>query len=255
MDKQHNVTTDIDERRKEQQMTKQHIVTTDIDKVIRGNMAVRDANGQKIGVVRNYSNEAGYLVVLTGRIARKELYIPYSAIQSIDPRELFLSIEKAKLTGDYSAPPHATIVVDGDTASTELASGYDASTVEFNRVNLAQVRKDLVPGMKVSATGGVDLGTVEGIDRQAGYMVVKEHFPGKKRFFIPFPAILSVDRQHSAVMLTVSKDILLKDHAELPENIVLRVDAFQLTGVDVAVKDVDAAVNDADVTAKDHTTA
>jgi hypothetical protein len=218
-------------------MARQHIVMADIDTVIRGDMAVRDANGEKIGVVRNYSNEAGYLVVLTGLIAHTELYVPYSAIQSIDPREIFLSLSKARLTGDYSAPPHATIVVQGDTATTEVSSGYDASTVEFNRVNLAMVRQDLARGMKVYATGGIDLGTVEGIDPQAGYMVVKEPFPSKKHLFIPFAAILSIDRQFGEVLLAVSKDVLEKDHAELPEGTVLHVDASPLAGVDVTMKD------------------
>jgi hypothetical protein len=38
-------------------------------------------------------------------------------------------------------------------------------------------------------------------------------------------------------LLAVSKDVLLKDHAELPENTVLPVDASQLTGVDVTMTD------------------
>jgi hypothetical protein len=219
-------------------MAKQHIVTADIDTLIRGEMAVRDAQGEKIGVVRNYSNEAGYLVVLTGLIAHTELYVPYSAVQSIDPREIFLSLDKAKLTGDYSAPPHATMVVDGDTAATDVASGYDASTVEIHRVNLATVRQDLARGMRVYATGSTDLGTVDGIDPQAGYMVVvKEHLASQQRWFIPFAAILSIDRKRGEVYLTVSKDILLKDHAALPEGTVLRVDASPLAGVEVTVKD------------------
>jgi hypothetical protein len=216
-------------------MTRQHGVTEDIDKMMRGDLAVHDASGAKIGIVRDYSNEAGYLVVQTGLIAHNELYVPYSAIQSIDPREIFLSLYKETLAGDFSAPPTATIVVEGDTATTKVTSGYDGSLVEFNRVNLGMVRRDLARGMTVFATGGTNIGAVEGIDPQAGYMVVKPHSLGKNRFFIPFAAISSIDRRFGEVFLAISRDILLKDHASLPEGTVLRVDAAPAAGVDVIV--------------------
>jgi hypothetical protein len=218
-------------------MDQQHIVTEDIDRMMKGDLAIHDASGAKIGTVRDYSNEAGYLVVQTGLIAHKELYVPYSAIQSIDPREIFLSLYKEALVGDFSAPPPATIVVEGDTATTKVTSGYDGSPVEINRVNLAQVHRDLARGMTVLATGGTNIGTVEGIDPQVGYMVVKPHSLGKNRFFIPFAAITSIDRQFGEVFLAVSKDVLLKDHTSLPDGTVLRLDTAPVTGVDVIVTD------------------
>jgi hypothetical protein len=66
-------------------------------------------------------------------------------------------------------------------------------------------------------------------------MVVKPPSLSKNRFFIPFAAISSIDRQFGEVYLAVSKDILLKDHASLPEGTVLRVDAAPTAGVDVIV--------------------
>jgi ribosomal 30S subunit maturation factor RimM len=214
-------------------MAKQHVVVEDIDKMMREDLAVYEAGGEKIGSVRDHSNDAGYLLVETGPIARKELYVPYNAIQSIDPREIFLSLGKAALLGDYSAPPRAAIVVEGDIASTRVSSGYDAGTAEINRVDLQMVRRDLARGMTVFATGNTKLGEVDGIDPQTGFMVVKEQLPSRNRLFIPFAFIVSIDRQVGEVYLAISRDVLLKDHAELPEGTVLHVDDVRLAGVDV----------------------
>ena len=123
------------------------------------------------------------------------------------------------------APPAATIVVEGDTAATVVPSGYDGSPAEFNRVNLELVRRDIARGMAVYATSGDKLGTVDGFDSQIGYLIVQRHHFGEKDFFIPFAAITAIDREAGEVFLAVSRDVALKDYAQLPDGIVLRIDA------------------------------
>src|SRR5689334_8999929 len=82
--------------RKEQTMAERHVLSEEIDAVIREGLTVYDAGGAKIGVVKQYSPSAAYLVVQTGLLApHKDLYVPYSAIRSIDPRDLFLTKDKA----------------------------------------------------------------------------------------------------------------------------------------------------------------
>lgn len=76
---------------REQDMAKQHSVDKDIDAVIRGGLAVRDASGMRVGMVGEYSNAAAYMVVATRMFDRRDLYIPYSAITSINPREIYLN--------------------------------------------------------------------------------------------------------------------------------------------------------------------
>ncbi len=211
-------------------MAKQHIVVEDIDAVIRAGLSVHDASGEKIGSVRDYSTAAGYLVVQTGLVTHKDLYVPYSAIQSIDPREVYLSLSKDTLAGDYSAPPPASIVVEDATATTMVPSGYDGSPAEFNRVNLEMMRRDIARGMAIYATSGDKIGTVDGFDSQVGYMVVAHNHFGKKDFFIPFAAINSIDREFGEVFLAVSKDVVLKNYAQLPDGTVLHVDAAAAPG-------------------------
>jgi hypothetical protein len=206
-------------------MAEQHLVIEDIDAVIREGLVVYDADGERIGYLRDYSTAAAYLMVRTGLLAHKDLYVPFSAIRSIDPRDVYLNLDRDALTGDYSAPPPATIVVEGDSAATVVPSGYDGRPAEVNRVQLATVRRDLARGMAVYATSGEKMGTVDGIDDQVGYMLVKEHHFSKKDLFIPFAAITSIDRAYGEVFLAFSKDVLLKDYAQLPDGMVLRVDA------------------------------
>jgi hypothetical protein len=207
-------------------MAQQHIVTEDIDAVIREGLVVYDADGERIGTVRDYSTAAAYLTVQSGLLAQKDLYIPFSAVRSIDPKDVFLNLRKDTLTGDYSAPPPATIVVEGDTATAMVAGGYDGKPAEINRVNLELVRRQLAGGMAVYAAGGEKIGTVDGIDEQVGFMLVKEHHFSKKDLFIPFAAISSIDREFGEVFLAVTKDVLLKDYAKLPDGTLLRVDTM-----------------------------
>jgi ribosomal 30S subunit maturation factor RimM len=209
-------------------MVEQHVVTVDIDAVIREGLTVYDAGGEKIGVVREYSPSAAYLVVQTGLVSHKDLYIPYSAIRSIDPHDLFLTLDKATLAGDYSAPPPATIVVEGETARTFVPDGYAGRPAEFNSVDLEMLRRDLDKGMPVYSSDDEKIGTVDGIDTAAGYMLVKKNRFSKQDFVIPFAAIAGLVL--GEVHLAVSRDVMQKEYAQLPRDAVLRVDVVGAPG-------------------------
>jgi ribosomal 30S subunit maturation factor RimM len=206
-------------------MAEQHTVIENIDALIREGLVVYDANHVRIGHVQDYSTAAAYLVVHAGLITHKDLYVPFSAIRSIDARDVFLTLDQDALIGDYGAPPPATIVVEGGTAATVVPSGYDGSPAEVNRVNLEMVRQNLARGMAVYATSGDQVGIVDGIDDNVGYMLVKQHHFSRKDLFIPFAAIDTIDPRYGYVFLAVSKDVLLKDYARLPDGTVLRMDA------------------------------
>ena len=215
-------------------MTSQHIVAEDIDAVMRSGLAVYDASGQRIGHVKDYSNVAGYLVALGGPFAHEELYVPYSAIKSIDAREIFLNLDKDTLARQHTAPPQATIVADDRSTAAVVPDGYDGTPATVNRVDLEMVKRDLAKGMAIYATYGDKIGTVDAIDEQAGYLVVKRSHPHEHNFFIPFAVISSIDRWFPppfgtlgplVVYLFVSRDILVKEYTQLPDGVVLHTDA------------------------------
>jgi hypothetical protein len=207
-------------------MAERQTVTEDIGKVIRGGLVVHGADGERIGIVKDYSMPAGYLVVQTGLVAHKDLYVPFSVIASIDPKEIYLSLNKDVLTGEYGAPPPTTIVVEGDSAREVVRSGYDGSPTEINRVDLQMVRRELAKGMTVYALDGEKMGAVDGIDAEVGYMLVKQHHLNKTDLFIPFAAITTIDKAYTRVFLGAPRDALVKEYSRLPYGIVLRIDAI-----------------------------
>jgi ribosomal 30S subunit maturation factor RimM len=207
----------------------------DIDAVIREGLTVYDAGGEKIGVLKEYSPTAAYLVVQTGLLAHKDLYVPYSAIRSIDPHDVFLTMDKAALLRDHSAPPPATVLVEGETARTLVPGGYDGKPAEFNSVNVEMVRRQLLKGMTVYKHSGEKIGHVDGIDEAAGFMLVHKGLFSDRDFVIPFSAVETIDGERNEVRLAVSRDVVQKDFAQMPRDAVLKVEVMAVPGTTPAV--------------------
>ncbi|HEY1387495.1 MAG TPA: PRC-barrel domain-containing protein [Ktedonobacterales bacterium] len=67
---------------------------------------VYDANGEKVGTVREYNPQASYLVVEKGMLFKKDLYVPVSAINRTTTDGIQLSLFKDDLKADrFTAPP------------------------------------------------------------------------------------------------------------------------------------------------------
>ena len=69
---------------------------------------VYDANGDKVGTVRQYSPQASYMVLEKGTLFKKDLYVPVSAIDRTTTDGIRLSLFKDDLKADrFTAPPTA----------------------------------------------------------------------------------------------------------------------------------------------------
>jgi uncharacterized protein YrrD len=67
---------------------------------------VYDANGEKVGTVRQYNPQASYMVLEKGMLFKKDLYIPVSAIERTTTDGVRLSLFKDDLKADrFTAPP------------------------------------------------------------------------------------------------------------------------------------------------------
>src|SRR5579864_5066917 len=101
-----------------------HTVAVPIADVMAKGLAVYDAEGAKIGPVRRYDLEAGYMVVEEGRLARRQLYLPFHLMQTITPRAIYLNVAEDALTDAYLLPPAARTLVeeqiDPETGRTEV---------------------------------------------------------------------------------------------------------------------------------------
>jgi hypothetical protein len=69
----------------------QQTLIENIDQYLMDGMPVYDSSKDKIGDVKMYSATAGYMMVEHGLMPRKNLYIPFRLIGSIDPKEIFLT--------------------------------------------------------------------------------------------------------------------------------------------------------------------
>ena len=67
---------------------------------------VFDANGDKVGMVRQYNPQASYLVLEKGTLFKKDLYVPVSAIHRTMTEGIQLNLFKDDLKADrFTAPP------------------------------------------------------------------------------------------------------------------------------------------------------
>ncbi len=71
---------------------------------------VYDANGDKVGTVRQYNPQTSYLVLEKGTLFKKDLYVPVSAINRTTRDGIQLNLFKDDLKADrFTAPPTSDV--------------------------------------------------------------------------------------------------------------------------------------------------
>src|SRR5579875_2788088 len=137
------------------------IIIEDIRKTIAIGQTVYDKQGKKVGMVDVVDPSTGYfsgeLTPLTGNptdlFTETDLYIPFSLITSIDPREIFVSKSRDELRRDYTNPPARSVVVTdgigGEVATTVEHSGYTGAPIVVEQVRLDQLKNRIVAGDSV----------------------------------------------------------------------------------------------------------
>ncbi len=133
---------------------------------------VYDAAGEKVGKVRGYDPQAGYLDVEKGWLFPKDFFIPLSAVQSTDANgDVLLSLYQDALQGDqYASPPigGATTPAGYDqgvgttdtvaTDTTGMAARGQGQTLQGDEEIAVPVREEeLVVGTRAQEEGRVHL--------------------------------------------------------------------------------------------------
>ncbi|MGZ6388275.1 MAG: hypothetical protein ACXWQZ_03320 [Ktedonobacterales bacterium] len=176
-------------------------------------LPVYDVDGAKIGHVRRYDLEAGYMVVEVGVLARKELYVPFHLIQSITPSDISLGIPKEALTDAYLLPPAASPLVEEQMdpgtgraevmLTHEMRSGYDGRSVQIAPVRVDELTRTLAVGMTVMDVDYAYVGEVTQIDTARGHLTVKGSLTTEAVRTIPFSTVARVDPDEAIVALLV----------------------------------------------------
>jgi len=83
-------------------------------------MTVYDAAGEKVGTVREYNAQGGYVDVEKGWLFHKDFYIPLNTVTRSDQDGVYLNLYKDDLSGDtYNQPP---------VGGASMGAGYDTDT-------------------------------------------------------------------------------------------------------------------------------
>ncbi len=135
-------------------------------------MTVYDAAGQKIGKVREYNAQGGYLDVEKGFLFHKDFYVPSNAVARSDADGVYLQLSQDDLSGGaYDQPPTggmAGMAVGGttdtvtrsttqndQTAQTQTAAA--GATTDETDVRVPVYEEELVAGKRQEELGRVHL--------------------------------------------------------------------------------------------------
>lgn len=94
-------------------------------------MTVYGMDGDKLGTLRNYDPQAGYLDVQKGWLFHKDFYIPLTAVQEVDEAGVTLRLTKANLDDvQYASPPAGSVVTSDSSLSGQQEPGEAPDTAE-----------------------------------------------------------------------------------------------------------------------------
>lgn len=168
-------------------------------------LAVYDVDGAKIGLVRRYDLEAGYMEVETRGLARKELYVPFHLMQSITPREIHLNVSKDTLTDTdaYLLPPVTRTGRSEVVLTHELRSGYDGRPVQIMPVPLDDLTRTMSVGMTVLDADDAYVGEVTRIDTTRELLTVRGSLSDEAVHTVPFSMVAHINTDLGVVTLLV----------------------------------------------------
>lgn len=182
------------------------------DMMVEG-LTVYDMDGAKIGHVRRYDLEAGYMVMEEGRRARRELYLPFHLMQTITPRAVYLNVAKDALTDAYLLPPAARTLVEEQinpetgrsevVLTHELPSGYDRRPVQIAPVRLDELTHTMSVGMTVLDADDAYVGEVMRIATIHGLLTVRGNLSDETAHAVPFSMVAHVNTDLGVVTLLV----------------------------------------------------
>jgi hypothetical protein len=189
-------------------------ITLDIRQYMDYGLDVYDVDSKKVGTVDDYDRATGYMMVRSSSFSDSDLYIPFSLITHIDPREVFVSKSRDELHREYrDRPPRSTVVeenIDLDTgedhsrAITSEPSGYDGTPVVVDRADIGQMAHHIAPGFEVYTFELEDIGTVKQFDRETGQMLVEKGLFNKHTIVVPVALVDLVDQNERNVYLAVT---------------------------------------------------
>jgi len=108
---------------------------------------VYDTTGEKVGILRAYNPQGGYLLVELSWLFPKDLYVPLAAVQGTDAAgDVHLGLRKDDLQDDRSdiPPVGGTTLAGGESQSTTTHADEDTITVPVHEEDLVVGKQEIV---------------------------------------------------------------------------------------------------------------
>jgi hypothetical protein len=201
-------------------------ITEDVGNAVKIGLTVYDRDETEVGYVDQVDKHHGWMLVRGGAVDQKQLWVPYRFVKSVDEREIFVTVAKARLEAEFNHPPARTTNVtktEGRTvATTTEPSGYDGQPVMTSEVDVDQIRQLLAVEQKVWTTDDVAVGTIKNFDKGGRYFVVEAgRLSMKHSVLVPIALVADVDREAAEVTLAISKaDLDGMEHREPADSVI-----------------------------------
>ena len=191
-------------------------------------LKVYDANGTKVGRAYQYVEGSDWIMVEKA-LTFEDLYVPLTAITSMDGDSLYLRLPRGVLEDAFAVKP-GTVTLDvtagsaGATAVGTIRSEQDGSRILVDDSTISQTIARLDNGLEVYDSKGELVGRVHRYVAGSDWIAVENRLISPKSFYIPVTVIASLNCD--GVRLRVAKDVLDKGFVAQPANA-----AFDGTGV------------------------
>jgi len=186
------------------------------DEQVLDGMDVFDLNGTKVGKVVRYDKTLGYFE--TQGTFSGPRYIPFSAIERLEPAGAYLNVTKAVVSDVYNRMPSVTpeLTPEGKlTGGGTVQSGRTGRPVPLDAAALSVVREKIHLGSMVLDADNQALGTVEAYDGNSGYMLIEKGGLSYKDFFLPVTAVSFLDED--GIHLSEDKETIMTRYTRVPE--------------------------------------
>jgi hypothetical protein len=177
---------------------------------------VFDVDGTKVGKVVQVDKRLGYFETL-GTFTHPR-YIPFFAIERIEPSAIRLNVTRSVVSHVYNHMPgiKPELTPEGQlTGSGTVASGYTGRAVPLDAHALRAARADLFIGATVLDVDEKNLGTIKAFDPDTGYMRIEKDGFTVKEIFLPVTTVAFVDER--GIHLSETKETLWSRYRRMPE--------------------------------------
>src|SRR5262249_33829164 len=137
---------------------------------LREGIEVFDVDGTRVGKVVQVDKVVGYFETL-GTFSGPR-YIPFFAIERIDPSGIHLNVMRSVVSHVYNHTPgvRPDLTPSGDLTGGTVASGYTGRAVPLDADALRAAREEVFIGARVLDVDDKNLGNIEAFDADTGYM-------------------------------------------------------------------------------------